>query len=181
MHLPVTRVLDWARNVLRRLVVLAARAADAALSYIDQAPPWFHPDRVQLEQESDDLHPVPASRHDIAESGLRCPLCGSLVAPAGDYSGVRRCWVDGHLHEVVKCQGKKTYADRGEMQCKALLVAHPDTEHGDHLADRRQEEIDGVRVDIGGLHPEWRVFRRRSAAAIVRERLGDDIVKEPSP
>src|SRR5690606_15780122 len=68
------------------------------------------------------------SRHAIAETGLICPRCETLVADRGDYSLVQR----SNLGEVIKCPGKLV-TNGNESLCGFILLARPDTEHGDNL------------------------------------------------
>ncbi len=68
------------------------------------------------------------SRHAIAETGLVCPRCNNEAAPLGVFRRVERC----RLGEVVACEAQREVNDE-LVPCGALLLASPDTEHGDHL------------------------------------------------
>jgi hypothetical protein len=90
------------------------------------------------------------SRHHIAESGLRCPKCGDEAAMRADYSGLRRT----RLGEAVRCEC-----------CHEILVASPDTEHGDH----------DLPYDAEVFHR----FVRIDPAQALREQWGGDISGSP--
>ena len=109
------------------------------------------------------------SRHDIAECGLWCPRCKTMVCKKADYGLVRRAYVNGVENEVVKCTGKMVF-DEGERECPLWLTASPDTEHGDHLRE------DGT-VDVVGDRdpPEFYQFRRVTAAQALQEAHGMDV------
>ncbi len=110
------------------------------------------------------------SRHDLAECGLTCPLCQTLAAERGDFSGVRRMLVNGQENEVVRCPGNRIVEDDRLVPCQAWLVASPDTEHGDHL------DNDG-KVSTTGDHdePEFYRFKRITADQALREKWGLDV------
>jgi hypothetical protein len=109
------------------------------------------------------------SRHDIAECGLWCPRCKTMVCKRGDYSLVRRTYINGTENEVVKCTGVMLFGSQ-ELACPLWLAASPDTEHGDHLKE------DGT-VDIVGDRdpPEFYQFRRVTKAQALQEELGMDV------
>lgn len=99
---------------------------------------WLFRDRLWLEVPSGDPYTESTahgthhfefvSRHAIAETGLKCPLCHNEVSPLGDYRLVRHC----RLGDVVRCNGTRQVNDE-DLPCPAYLIASPDTEHGDHL------------------------------------------------
>jgi hypothetical protein len=114
------------------------------------------------------------SRHDIAESGLQCPLCRKEAVERGDFSKVYKMLVDGHENEVVQCPNRRTIQNDQEVDCKAWLIASPTTEHGDHLDDEGNVSSDGA-MD----KPEFFRFKRISAAQALREQWGVDIEAAP--
>lgn len=128
--------------------------------------PWLHED-VRCATGSSGAHTVMfVSRHALAEGGLECPLCRTQIL-SGDFSRVWRTMVDGRENEVAICPGKRTVEDGRLIDCRTLLAASPDTEHGDHLND------DGT-VDHIGLHDpdEFYRFRRAPADQYLREHWG---------
>lgn len=89
--------------------------------YRNRPPPWQDiPDCHPLQNEPGEHNTTFVSRHAIAECGLKCDnfKCGKLAAPRGDFRSVRMT----HLGEAVICP-----------VCGWILVAAPDTEHGDDL------------------------------------------------
>lgn len=105
------------------------------------------------------------SRHAIAEAGLICPVCGTEVAPLGDYIMVRHC----RLGDVIKCNGKRQLQD-AEVTCGAYLVASPDTEHGDHIL---YDKVPGnERFEL------FYRFVRVSEGDAVRLKYGEDLRKD---
>lgn len=113
------------------------------------------------------------SRHDIAECGLTCPLCSTIVADRADFSRVYRAIVDGQENEVIQCPGKRKVEDGREVNCRAWLVASPTTEHGDHLDDDGKVNTDG-----SADRPEFFKFKRITAARALREEWGVDIEED---
>jgi hypothetical protein len=107
------------------------------------------------------------SRHHLAEGGLQCPLCHTTIQ-AGDFTGVRDYVVDGRVNEGVVCQGEREVGDR-VVACATILLASPDTEHGDHLGDDGQ-------VDAKGEDPPaYYTFVRTSSLQALREKWGVDV------
>jgi hypothetical protein len=75
------------------------------------------------------------SRHDIAECGLKCPRCNQEAATRADYRAVRPAvFPDGATNEAILCRNTVS-RDGVETTCGAILLASPDTEHGDELRD----------------------------------------------
>jgi hypothetical protein len=110
------------------------------------------------------------SRHDIAECGLTCPRCRTVVAERGDFSGVRRALVNGIENEVLKCPGRVVVDDM-DQPCPEWLAASPDTEHGDHLGPDGNVSVDPIHDQ-----PEFYRFKRISPEQALREKYGVDIV-----
>lgn len=102
------------------------------------------------------------SRHAIAETGLVCPRCETLVAPRGDYTRVRA----SHRGEVIKCHGQWDANDQTQP-CPFYLFASPDTEHGDHIL--------WDKVPKGQREKLFYRFVRKEGADVVRETYGDDV------
>ncbi len=114
------------------------------------------------------------SRHDIAECGLVCPNCQSIVAERGDFSGVRRALVNGVENEVVKCAGRVTVEGDRDEPCPSWLAASPNTEHGDHL------DADGKVSEDGSLDtPDFYRFKRITPEQALREKYGFDMTATP--
>lgn len=103
------------------------------------------------------------SRHAIAETGLVCPRCETLVAPRGDYTRVRA----SHRGEVIRCHGQWEANDQVQP-CPFYLFASPDTEHGDHIL--------WDKVPKGQREKLFYRFVRKDGADVVRETYGDDVV-----
>jgi hypothetical protein len=103
------------------------------------------------------------SRHSIAETGLICPVCGTEVAPLGDYRLVRH----SRLGDVVQCNGKREMSDGNERVCGMFLAASPDTEHGDHIL------YDKVPKEERKMFYE---FVRISEGDAARRKYGEDII-----
>jgi hypothetical protein len=99
------------------------------------------------------------SRHHLAEGGLDCPLCQWHIADAGDFSKVYRVMFDGRENECVICPGEREVENGRRVACQAVLLASPDTEHGDHLNDKG--EVDPYAPDP----PEYFRFVRTDADA----------------
>ena len=115
------------------------------------------------------------SRHEIAECGLTCPKCKTLVADRGDFSKVERSMVNGEENELIKCFGIIRSPDDDEgIPCPLWLVASPDTEHGDHLNDAG--EVDST----SDCPPEFYRFKRISARQALAEKYGVDISESPA-
>lgn len=102
------------------------------------------------------------SRHAIAETGLFCPVCQTEVAPLGVYRLVQR----SRLGEVIVCHGRRLIQDE-EMPCGMMLIASPDTEHGD--------EILYDRVPKHERHELFHRFKRISKGDAARLKYGQDI------
>jgi len=98
------------------------------------------------EQHPGEHHITFVSRWDLAECGLRCPSCLCEAAARGEFAGLRTT----KLGEVVVC-GK----------CGQILVASPDTEHGDDLCKYTDS-----------MHNFVRIAPERAMA----EKYGEDIV-----
>jgi hypothetical protein len=73
------------------------------------------------------------SRWDIAETGLRCRRCQQMVADRARFGQVQTfVFSDGTINEGICCPN--TVERNGvEQPCGLLMLASPDTEHGDHL------------------------------------------------
>ena len=110
------------------------------------------------------------SRHDIAECGITCPMCQTLVADRGDFSGVRRMLINGQENEVVRCTGTRIVELEKEVPCRFWLAASPDTEHGDHLGADGQVVTDGSADE-----PDFYRFKRITADQALREKWGMDV------
>ncbi len=110
------------------------------------------------------------SRHDIAESGLSCPRCQTIVAERGDFTGVRRALVNGVENEVIKCPGRVVVDDQ-EMPCPEWLAASPDTEHGDHLGPDGKVSSDPMHDE-----PEFLRFKRITPEQALKEKYGMDVI-----
>lgn len=108
------------------------------------------------------------SRHHLAEGGLDCPLCKWHIADAGDFSKVYVADFDGRKNECVVCPGEREVENGRRVACQAILLASPDTEHGDHL--NAKGEVDAYAIDP----PEYYRFVRTDAAAALREKWGAD-------
>lgn len=108
------------------------------------------------------------SRHHLAEGGLDCPLCHWHIADAGDFSKVYRVPFDGRENECVVCPGEREVDQGRRVACQAILLASPDTEHGDHL--NTKGEVDAYAPDP----PEFYRFVRTDADASLREKWGSD-------
>ncbi len=115
-------------------------------------------------------HVLGVSRHDIAESGLTCPVCRSLAADRGDFSRVQRMMINGTENEIVECLNIRDVENGRDVPCETFLAASPDTEHGDHL-DR-----DG-NVDCTGDYdpPEFYRFVRITKQQATAEKYGVDV------
>ena len=103
------------------------------------------------------------SRHHIAESGLVCPVCGNVTRKRADFSGIRRYRLtDGSASEGVVCKQDRFFPHNGTTRrCGAILLACPDTEHGDDLVPD---------------NPEHYKFVRISQVQAIKEEHGDDAV-----
>lgn len=152
----------------RRHVLRFCRPLLDGLTRMRGEVPWLDRE-VQLLSGGHAQHQaIFVSRHHLAEGGLECPLCKETY-PSGDFGMVYRTMVDGRENEVIVCRGRRIIEDGREVPCGTLLVASPDTEHGDHLAD------DGT-VDREGRHdpPEFYHFVRAPADQALREQWGVD-------
>lgn len=110
------------------------------------------------------------SRHDIAECGLTCPACHSLVAERGDFSRVQRMSINGTENEVIECLNVREVENGRDVPCETFLAASPDTEHGDHL------DANG-NVDAVGDNdpPEYYRFVRVTKQKAAAEKYGADV------
>lgn len=158
--LVVAMILLPARQLRRRFIAWVVRLTGGV--------PWLSED-VRCATGDSGAHTILfVSRHALAEGGLECSLCRTRIN-SGDFSRLWRTMVDGRENEVVICPGRRTVEDGREIDCRTLLAASPDTEHGDHLND------DGT-VDHIGLHDpdEFYRFRRAPADQYLREHWGVD-------
>ena len=114
---------------------------------------------------------VCVSRHDIAESGLICPVCRTQAAERGDFSRVRRTKINGDENEVIECFGEREVEDGREVPCGTYLAASPDTEHGDHLDDHGN-----IVAQVKQEPPEHFRFVRIPRDRVLREQYGEDVV-----
>ncbi len=150
---------------------LVQRWKPLARLFGDGGVPWANVRSTKTfgdEQGANDV--VFVSRHDIAECGLTCPMCGTLAAERGDFSGVRRMIVNGQENEVVRCLGNRIVELEKEVPCRFWLVASPDTEHGDHLGADGEVVTDGSQDD-----PEFFRFKRITTDQALREKWGMDV------
>lgn len=133
--------------------------------------PWLPKVRsIQVSGATHGLHQTAfVSRHHLAEGGLTCPLCQTRIAEAGDFRDVYRLLVDGRENEVIVCTGTREVGDE-VMPCATLLLASPDTEHGDHLGADGQVDPNGVDP------PDYYRFVRVDAQAALREKWGVEVV-----
>ncbi len=130
----------------------------------DADPLWIEvPNTDPLTAVTHGEHKVEwVSRHAIAETGLTCPTCGNEICPIGDYTMVRHC----RMGDVIKCNGTVKLQDR-EAPCGKLLVASPDTEHGDDkLWDKVPKEE---------REPLFYRFVRISEGDAAKRKYGEDI------
>lgn len=154
--------IDFLAQVRRRL----------SLAYYEhRRPPWL--DIGPCDPLSDDAgeHNVTfVSRHDIAECGLKCQKCHKNAVDRGDFKPVRRT----RLGEAVVCPG-----------CDDILVAAPDTEHGDDLLpyDKkafhrfvRISELDALREQYG---PDMAGEGRSLAANEKRFKMPEQVALDP--
>lgn len=116
-------------------------------------------DPLQTEQAGENrVHFV--SRHSIAETGLTCPSCGQMVAPRASFDRVQKARLsDGSINEVLYCPHDKVHEGR-KVKCGAILVASPDTEHGDHLNEKSAKNY---------------TFKRKDKALATQEAYGADV------
>jgi hypothetical protein len=129
--------------------------------------PWLDRDLVVLGEGHGKHQTIFVSRHHLAEGGLECPICNRRIE-AGDFSHVQRTLVDGQENECIVCQGEREVENGRMVPCKTVLLASPDTEHGDHL------DADG-KVDPKGYDPpEYFRFVRAPADQHLREKWGVD-------
>lgn len=134
----LTKPFDW-------LLAVAARLRRYYFAY--RKPPRMSIGHCDPLSENPGEHNIQfTSRHDIAECGLKCPRCEELVARRGDFKRVRRT----RLGEAVECP-----------QCGQILIASPDTEHGDDLLD----------YDAEVFHK----FVRIAPDEALRQEVGDDV------
>jgi hypothetical protein len=145
--------------------------------------PWLEKDVAILTSKPGQHQTFFVSRHHLAEGGLECPLCHEII-PAGNFTGVYRTMVDGRENEVIICQGKRKVEGVREVKCETMLIASPDTEHGDHLNDKG--EVDAHAPDP----PDYYRFVRAPADQALREKWGvtaapgeggSVVVTEPKP
>lgn len=118
--------------------------------------------RVHAEtgQDTHEVSYVP--RQEIAECGLKCPKCDTEAATRGDFTAIRRAFLNGQENEVIKCTGFVFVGDSPvAVRCPMWLAASPNTEHGDEL--------------IEGNPAEFYRFTRITAAQAVKEKYGVDI------
>lgn len=133
-------------------------------------PPWVHlPKHDPWGDQQHCEHQMEAvSRHAIAETGLICPRCLKQVCFQGDYTLVREGQVGRVRNEVVICPHQRE-VNGEKKQCGSILMASPETEHGDHhLWDKvppKEREALFFR------------FRRVSEEQVLRDRYGFDVSK----
>ncbi len=141
-------------------------------------PPWFRIRSAVVwgAQEPTLDHVIGVSRHHIAESGLVCPVCGSVAANRGDYTNVRRMLINGIENEIVECQGEREVENERDVSCGAILAASPDTEHGDHLDEMGQVVSDGSYDP-----PDFWRFVRIGKEQAIREEFGEDAWVKKGP
>lgn len=131
-------------------------------------PPWVNlPKQDPWNDTAHGEHRMEAvSRHAIAETGLICPRCLNQVCQQGDYTAVREGMVGACRNEVVLCPNERSV--NGEKKtCGMILVASPDTEHGDNaLWDKVPKH------ERGKLFFR---FRRVSEEQAVKDKYGFDV------
>ncbi len=134
-------------------------------------PPWFRIRSAVVwgAQEPTLDNVIGVSRHHIAESGLVCPVCGSVAANRGDYKNVRRMLINGIENEIIECQGEREVENDRDVTCGAILAASPDTEHGDHLDSKGNVNSDGDNDP-----PAFWRFVRIGQEQAIREEFGED-------
>lgn len=106
------------------------------------------------------------SRHAIAEMGLVCPRCLNEVCFRGDYTKVREGQVGKYKNEVILCDGTRALNGQ-DVPCGGILMASPDTEHGDNLL------WDNVPADQ--REALFFRFRRITEEQMLKEKYGFDI------
>jgi hypothetical protein len=148
------------RHVVRRM-----RSAPNWLLGMTGGVPWAEPRAITALGEAHGLQPLYwVSRHDLAECGITCPRCGALAAAQGDDTMVRRMLVNGRENEVIKCLNSVENEDGSKRVCNAILVASPDTEHGDETTE--------------GDPDDFYRFCRTTAERVLRDRYGIDAVSQ---
>lgn len=131
------------------------------LIYLTNGVPWATPRSITALGAQHGLQPLYwVSRHDLAECGLVCPRCAALAAEQGDVTNVRRMLINGRENEVVKCLNSIEGEDGSKRACNAILVASPDTEHGDDTT--------------AGDPDDFYRFCRTTAERVLRDRYGMD-------
>jgi len=111
------------------------------------------------------------SRHDIAETGLFCPVCRKQVTNRAEYGKVRTYrFPSGDTNEGIRCENTRVL-NGNEVQCGTILLASPDTEHGDNLL-----------MDQGKLsHNDSLCFVRKDRTEALRDQWGEDIEYDGTP
>jgi hypothetical protein len=131
-------------------------------------PPWVNlPPLDPWSSTEHGEHKVEAvSRHAIAETGLICPKCLNEICPRGDFTQVREGKIGAIVNEVIICHGQREVRDH-KIPCGAILMASPDTEHGDNILwDKVPTE---ERKDL------FFRFRRISEDQALKEKYGFDV------
>lgn len=107
------------------------------------------------------------SRHHIAECDLICPRCGKVAANRGDFSKIEMYrFPSGEKNEGIRCQNM-VRIQNVERACGFLLLASPDTEHGDDKA------LDKKII----TYAECLTFKRIDMAKAIKEKYGEDIAQ----
>lgn len=156
-----------ASQPLRRLGAKVRQSLDRLRGEV----PWLDHDLTLLSGQEHSLHQtIFVSRHALAEGGLECPLCREQIH-VGNFEHIFKTHVNGRINEVLVCPGRRVVHGGKELPCRTLLIASPDTEHGDHLRD------DGTIDHTGEYDPdEFYVFRRVAAGQKLREKWGVDTI-----
>jgi len=106
------------------------------------------------------------SRHAIAETGLICPRCLGEVCRRGDYTKLREGKIGNYRNEVILCDGTRK-VNGHEVPCGGILLASPDTEHGDNILWDQVKKEDREALFFR--------FRRISEEQMLKEKYGFDI------
>lgn len=134
-------------------------------------PPWVNlPPLDPWSATEHGEHKMDAvSRHAIAETGLICPRCLNEICTQGDYTKVREGKIGKYRNEVVICDGTRHVNDQ-KMQCGGILIASPDTEHGDDILWDKVQEKDREALFFR--------FRRIREEQMIKDKYGLDVTKK---
>ncbi len=146
----ISRLVCWARWKL------GLRPPWITLPAMD---PWNAPGHCEHKFEG-------ISRHVIAETGIICPRCLNQVCVRGDYTQVREGKVGATRNEVIVCNNQRQVND-SKQHCGAILMASPDTEHGDNILWDKVQPKDREALFFR--------FRRVSEEQALKEKYGFDV------